>query len=674
MLLAILLLNSRNETALSRGGDRFGKTKTIMKNVKKVSLIFFSASCFCGSLFADMTAKVDTAKTGAPISEYIYGQFIEHLGNCFYGGLWAEMLQDRKFYYPVTFDYKPWATGDDPQWNTGPYKYLNASPWKVIGTADTVMMDESNPFAGKHTPMIHVPGNGTEAGISQENLGVLEHKKYLGHIVLAGDESVLPIEVRLVTAGGTETEKIDKISKDYQSYSFKFTAPAASDNARIEIVSAGKGDFKIGTLSLMPADNIDGWRKDVIELLKQLDSPIYRWPGGNFVSGYNWRDGIGDRDKRPPRKNPAWKGVESNDVGSDETMELMAMIHAEPYVALNTGLGGAEEAANEIEYFNGSANTPMGKLRAQNGHRAPYGVKYWAVGNEMFGDWQLGHMPLSEYVKKHNVVADAIWKVDPSVKLVAVGNVGDWSKTMLTECADHMNYMSEHIYVKELPNVVAHAAQLKDEIRWVAAAHREYNYEVPGLAQKNVRIAMDEWNYWYGDYIYGELGVRYHMKDALGIAEGLHEYYRNSDLFFMANYAQTVNVIGCIKVTPTASDFATTGLVLEMYRHHYGTTPVEVSGDIGDLDVAAAWTDDKKYITLAIVNPDSTPQQATVNFGQNSVNPKASLWVISNPDPDSYNTPGQPENVSIKESKVKIENSVFSVPAYSVSLYQLRVR
>jgi alpha-L-arabinofuranosidase len=149
----------------------------------------------------------------------------------------------------------------------------------------------------------------------------------------------------------------------------------------------------------MPADNIDGWRQDVVDLLKQLDAPIYRWPGGNFVSGYNWQDGIGLRDKRPPRKNPAWKGVESNDVGSDETMQLMKLLHAEPYVALNIGLGGIQEAANEIQYFNGSVDTPMGKLRAENGHPKPYGVKYWAVGNEMYGDWQLGHMPLAEYVQ-----------------------------------------------------------------------------------------------------------------------------------------------------------------------------------------------------------------------------------------------------------------------------------
>ncbi|MGH7988788.1 MAG: alpha-L-arabinofuranosidase C-terminal domain-containing protein, partial [Limisphaerales bacterium] len=161
---------------------------------------------------------------------------------------------------------------------------------------------------------------------------------------------------------------------------------------------------------------------------------------------------------------------------------------------------------------------------------------------------------------------------------------------------------------------------------------------------------------------------------ALGVAEGLHEYYRNSDIFFMANYAQTVNVIGCIKVTPTAADFATTGLVLEMYRHHYGTIPIEVSGATGDLDVAAAWTDDKKAITFAIVNPDSSDEQVTADFGSVSLKPNVTQWVISNPDPESYNTPGETPNVVIKEKKVEIKNSDFVVPAYSVNLYRLEVR
>jgi alpha-N-arabinofuranosidase len=413
----------------------------------------------------------------------------------------------------------------------------------------------------------------------------------------------------------------------------------------------------------MPADNIDGWRQDVVDLLKQLDAPIYRWPGGNFVSGYNWQDGIGLRDKRPPRKNPAWKGVESNDVGSDETMQLMKLLHAEPYVALNIGLGGIQEAANEIQYFNGSVDTPMGKLRAENGHPKPYGVKYWAVGNEMYGDWQLGHMPLAEYVQKHNRVADAIWKVDSAAKLVAVGNVGEWDQTMLTVCMDHMNFLSEHIYCREMTNVVAHVQQLADEIRRVAGAFRADQHDIPGLKEKNIRIAMDEWNYWYGDYLYGELGVRYHLKDALGVSEGLNEYFRNSDIFFMANYARTVNVIGCIKTTSTAAAFETTGLVLKLYRHHYGMVPIQVAGETGDLDVAAAWTQDRKAITVAIVNPDPNTQRVKADFEGTSFEPNTTRWVISNPDPESYNETGKEPNVVIKQEAVNVENSDFEVPA-----------
>jgi len=264
--------------------------------------------------------------------------------------------------------------------------------------------------------------------------------------------------------------------------------------------------------SLMPGDNIDGWRKDTVALLQQLGAPIYRWPGGNFVSGYDWHDGIGPRDQRPPRKNPAWTGVESNDVGIHEYMDLMGLIQAEPYVSVNTGLGTVDNVAEEVQYCNGQPDTPLGKLRAQNGHPAPYGVKWWAVGNEMFGNWQLGHMPLDQYVLKHNQVADAMWKADPAIRLVAVGSIGQWDETMLKLCSQDMTLMSEHVYVKEKTDVPAHVAQLADEIRRVADAHREYNRSIPELNGKTIRVAMDEWNYWYGNYLYGELGVQYHLE------------------------------------------------------------------------------------------------------------------------------------------------------------------
>jgi hypothetical protein len=618
--------------------------------------------------------EIDTGKTREPISKYIYGQFIEHLGKCIYGGLWAEMLEDRKFYYPIKDEYSPWATDKDPQWKAGQYKYLKASPWKVIGPAGTVTMDTNNPYVGKHTPAIHLPADGNEAGISQEGLAIVKGKAYTGRIILAGDKEAGPVIVRIVPDNGKAIDiEINEISNEFMKYPIEFTAPVSSDNVRIEIVGKGNGTFRIGTLSLMPADNIRGWRSDVVGLLKELNSPIYRWPGGNFVSGYNLRDGIGERDKRPPRKNPAWKGVEHEDVGIHEFMDLMGIIGAEPYVALNTGRGTVEEEAAEVEYCNGSVETQMGKLRAQNGHPEPYQVKWWAVGNEMYGTWQLGYMPLAKYVQKHNNVAEAIWKVDPNAKLVAVGNVGQWSEAMLKACSNYMNLISEHFYCKDENDVVKHTKLLSQEIKRVADAHRQYRKDINELAGKDIRIAMDEWNYWYGNYIYGELGVQYHLKDALGVATGLHEYFRNSDLFYMANYAQTVNVIGAIKTTRTASCLDTTGVALKLYRQHFGTIPVEVTGNVSPIDVAAAWTGDCKALTIGIVNPTDKESELPMELKGVKIADKAKLWVIEGTDPLAYNEPGKEQNVVISEKTVEGLSNKLTVPGYSVNIFEMAV-
>ncbi len=141
----------------------------------------------------------------------------------------------------------------------------------------------------------------------------------------------------------------------------------------------------------------------------------------NFVSGYNWKDGIGDPDKRPTRKNPAWGGIDTDDFGMDEFMQFCREINAEPYMVVNSGLGDVQLATEMLEYANGSPETPMGKWRANNGYPEPYKVVYWGIGNEMYGQWQLGYLPLKDYINKHNEFAEAMRKVDPNIKIVAVG-------------------------------------------------------------------------------------------------------------------------------------------------------------------------------------------------------------------------------------------------------------
>jgi len=641
-----------------------------LHSITAVLLISIFTGC---STRETVRATVDLSETGPPIEKYIYGQFIEHLGRCIYGGIWAEMVADRKFYYPVKADFDPFDTDSAEFWGAGPYQYLKASPWEVIGNGSHVTMEKDQAYTGNHAVRVLPPGDGTAAGIRQYDLGLVEGKQYTGRIILSGDATVLPVTVRLKTAGDSIDIPVNEIGREYLAVPFEFESPFSSEKTVLEVFSTGSGAFVVGTLSLMPADNIGGWRKDVTDLMKELNSPVYRWPGGNFVSGYNWRDGIGERDRRPPRKNPAWKGVESNDVGIHEYMALMELLDAEAFIAVNTGLGSLGEVVGEVEYVNGPPDSEWGRIRAENGHPEPYGVRWWAVGNEMYGSWQLGHMPLSDYVDKHKRIAEAMWEVDPDAQLIGVGSVGEWSETMLTMASGQMNLISEHIYCRELDSVSAHIGQIAEAVDHVAGAHRQYRTEIPGLAKANIRIAMDEWNYWYGDYIYGELGVRYHHKDALGIARGLHAFFRNSDLFFMANYAQTVNVIGCIKTTTTTAGFAATAMPLILYCKHFEAIPVKVTHDLPGLDMAASVSEDRKSLTVSMVNSGDQPVAFQLEVPGISLPKEATAWTIRHDNPEAFNVPGLDPEVSIVESTCTLKKGRIEAPPYGIMMLQFEL-
>ena len=188
-----------------------------------------------------------------------------------------------------------------------------------------------------------------------------------------------------------------------------------------------------------------------------MNAPIYRWPGGNFVSGYEWRDGIGDRDRRPPRRNPALTGVEHNYFGTDEFIAFCREINTEPAIAVNTGFGDPHSAAELVAYCNDASKSHAAEMRKQNGNVKPFEVKYWCVGNEMFGTWQLGYMQLHHYTEKHNRTARAMWEVDDSLTLIGVGAIGGinadhdpqaakanrgWSRGMLESSSNYMSWIS----------------------------------------------------------------------------------------------------------------------------------------------------------------------------------------------------------------------------------------
>jgi len=326
----------------------------------------------------------------------------------------------------------------------------------------------------------------------------------------------------------------------------------------------------------------------------------------------------------------------------------------------------------------------MGIVRAGNGHKKPYAVRWWGIGNEMYGPWQLGFMALNHYILKHNETVMRMRVVDPSIKVVGVGALNfkiekhfpgekrDWTTGMMEQCADSMNWISEHFYCQKKDDVPAHVRLIPDSIHRIAEGHRKLRGELPSLAGKDIRISMDEWNYWYGPHLYGELGTRYFLKDALGIAAGLHEYFRCTDIIDAAFYAQTVNVIGCIKTTKTTAFLDATALPLVLYRKHFGTLPLEMTGEVKDVDVMAALSSDRRKITIGVVNSLDHPSDITLTLKDGRLSAEGQSWTIAGNDPLIFNDEAAETRLDIQGKKVTF-NGTLSIPALSINVFEFSV-
>jgi alpha-L-arabinofuranosidase len=312
-----------------------------------------------------------------------------------------------------------------------------------------------------------------------------------------------------------------------------------------------------------------GFRTDVIAEVKKLGVPIVRYPGGNFVSGYHWLNGVGPKKDRPTVLDRAWDTLETNQFGTDEFIEWTKLVGTEPLLGLNFGTGSAEDAAALVEYCNLAGGTKWSELRQSYGHEQPYGVKYWCLGNEMDGPWQIGHMPAQQYGIKATDAARQMHAVDPSIKLIACGSSGpfmptyiDWDRTVLEECYDEVDGISLHHYWGN-DEETDHNSQIymamnlamDRQIREIAAvcdtvrAHKR--------SGKQLWLSFDEWNVWYrargGDYTDGHgkpaphlLEEPYNLEDALVVGGLANSLIRHSDRVKIACLAQLVNVIAPI--------------------------------------------------------------------------------------------------------------------------------
>ncbi len=377
-----------------------------------------------------------------------------------------------------------------------------------------------------------------------------------------------------------------------------------------------------------------GFRKDVIELVKELNVPIIRYPGGNFVSGYNWEDGIGPVEDRPVRLELAWKTLENNHVGTNEFIGFAKKVNAEVMMAVNLGTRGIDAARNMVEYCNHKEGTYWSDLRKKHGYASPHQIKTWCLGNEMDGPWQIGHKTAEEYGRLALETAKAMRLVDPTIELVSCGSSSsamptfpEWEATTLSHTYDHVDYVSLHQYYgnrdNDSANFLARSMEMNHFIRTVISTC-DY-IKAKKRSKKTLNLSFDEWNIWYHtndadkkiepwSIAPPQLEDVYNFEDALLVGCLLITFLKHADRVKMACMAQLVNVIAPIMTENGGRAWKQTIYYPYLHMSQYGrgvalncvtSSPVYDSKDFTDvpyLEASAVYNEEIEELTIFAVN------------------------------------------------------------------------
>jgi len=382
----------------------------------------------------------------------------------------------------------------------------------------------------------------------------------------------------------------------------------------------------------------DGFRKDVIELVKELNVPIIRYPGGNFVSNYFWEDGVGPVEDRPRRLDLAWKSIEPNQVGINEFAKWCKKVNAEIMMAVNLGTRGISDACNLLEYCNHPGGSKYSDMRIKHGVKEPHNIKVWCLGNEMDGPWQVGHKTMDEYGRIAEETARAMKMIDPSIELVACGSSSkdmptfpQWEATVLDYAYDYVDYISLHQYYGNKENdtadFLAKSDDLDDFIRSVIATC-DY-IKAKKRSKKDIYLSFDEWNVWYhsnnedANIMQNEpwriapplLEDIYTFEDALLVCLMLITLMKHADRIKIACLAQLINVIAPI-VTERNGGAAWRQTIFYPFMHasKYGrgivlqpviNSPLHDTSkheDVTDIESVAIYNEEKEEVTIFAVN------------------------------------------------------------------------
>jgi len=593
------------------------------------------------------TLTVDTDKVSNwTIDQGLYGRFFEQHGNVAYPGFYDQ--------YIVNTSFEHWFRKGEhsltPQRDVNPWQAFRdiplaegiAEPWEAVNpdatyglVADCVNTDLAQKIENK--------GSG-EAGVKQR-LALPDYRsvKYNLRFYAKATDGAKKAEVRLVdkASGEVYAEKRLQLSEDWEVHRCQLDLRENRATSKhgdrfgtyeLEIVFSGEGTLLLDQMTLVSDDAIDGqWNPDTVAALKDHHVTVVRWPGGNFASSYDWRDGIGEMDKRPTRPNLAWEGVEPNHIGTDEFLQFCKVAELTPLMCIGFGWSSPQEAGRWVEYCNGAATTEYGKLRAQNGHPEPYGVKLWQVGNEVYGHYQIGHTTAEDYAKRYREYYKAMKKADPTIEIMAMGkdpgyhenDDNAWNKTLMEIIGQDMDYIDIHRYVRGVRKQKMEDQWNKNRLTEVYISFStQYETVIDSirlLAKNNsleVKLAVTEW----AQYLSRQAGFpnAFSHGNAMFYAGMMNTFVRNSDFvaiscshdmsLFSGNRSAWFtpptprNDVAKLYSSVEADRVLESRVECDAFDMERDVVQMWLTKDIPYIDAVATCTADKKQIVLFIVN------------------------------------------------------------------------
>ncbi|ASA20773.1 alpha-N-arabinofuranosidase [Paenibacillus donghaensis] len=461
-----------------------------------------------------------------------------------------------------------------------------------------------------------------------------------------------------------------------------------------------------------PTADSDGFRQDVIDAVNELNVPMIRLPGGNFVATYVWEDGVGPRDTRPRKPDLAWKCIETNQIGTNEYMDWLNKVGAEAMMTVNVGTRGILDALNLLDYCNRESGTYYSDLRVSHGYKKPHRIKTWAIGNELDGVWQVGQQTPFEYARVARETAKAMKRQDGSIQVVAAGSAGqeyptfgEWEQTLIQEAHPFIDYLSLHQYYlnveQDTANFLAKTLAFDDYIKSIGSL---IDYmKVKNKSKNDIHISLDEWNVWYHTRKDDMASIRdrgedwpiapklleepYNFEDALVAGAMLIALLRNSDRVKIAAYAQLVNVLAPIMTDKNGQLWKNTIFYPIYYTSKYGRgtaiqgvieSPKYDSRDFTDvplLDAVAVLNEDETELTVFAINK-SLKERLDIqcdfrSFGQLDMIQHIAL---ENSDVYAVNTLADPKRVLPTEKERAKEAGQLSLEPLSWNMLRYRIK